>query len=445
MQTMRISKLDISIPGYKLSYYNFFLIFVTGESVIFNSLYRCLLAFDAEETKELMNGCVPEACKDDLIANHIFVAEDMDEWRSYKDAYFHANNHPEVLTLSIMPTLSCNCACPYCFERKSAAKMTIQVEADILNWIEKQLPAYKALSVDWFGGEPLICKGAIERLSEKIISKCKDYGVQYTASITTNGVLMDDASTLSLLQRCAIHNVQITFDGDKEAHDAQKFTKNRKGTYEQLLKNVSLFCSSNPQSKLRVRINVSDANYHTIDSLLDDLSALRQHIVIFFRWVYANSAAGWKEYSGREKGNNPHKGIYELQKNAILKGFVVDDQYEKSLFRFAHCEADSQAFFTIDPLGNLYDCVHEYQPKYSIGNVRDGILKEKEAEYIAFRSADALLDEECKLCKVFPMCNGGCRRYRVNHGKHLCIDEKQNMDLYIDMLYSRYKQDQNNQ
>ena len=31
----------------------------------------------------------------------------------------------------------------------------------------------------------------------------------------------------------------------------------------------------------------------------------------------------------------------------------------------------------------------------------------------------------------------GCRRYRINHQQHLCIDEKQSMELYIDMLYRK--------
>ena len=115
----------------------------------------------------------------------------------------------------------------------------------------------------------------------------------------------------------------------------------------------------------------------------------------------------------------------------------MDDQYDKHQFRFAHCEADSQGYYSIDPLGNLYTCVHEYDPKYAVGNVRDGILPDKEEEYKTFRTVNASIDPECRTCKVFPMCNGGCRRYRINKGKRLCIDEKQSMELYIDMLYRK--------
>ena len=434
---MQIRNLDIVIPGYKLSYYNFFQTYDTGESVIFNSLYRCLLNFSQEETKYLCSGEIPTACKDELINNHILIPEDADELASYEEAYRMANTHSEVLSLTIMPTISCNLACPYCFERKSKVKISSQTEEEILFWIEKQLPQYKVLSISWFGGEPLLFQETIQRMSSRLIAKCKALGLFYTAAITTNGVLLDNPETITLLQQCAIRNVQITFDGDQSAHDAQKFTKGGKGTYVKLLKNASLYCASNPDTPLRIRVNVSDANYHTIPTLLEDLSPLKENTVIFFRWVYANSASNWKEFSQKEKGANPYARIYQLQQMTTQKGFVVDDQYDKQQFRFSHCEADSQGFYSIDPLGNLYTCVHEYNPKYAVGNVRDGILPEKEAEYVSFRNVNAMHDSECRTCKIFPMCNGGCRRYRINHGTHLCVDEKHSMHLYIDMLRSK--------
>lgn len=434
---MQISNLNISITDYKLSYYNFFLTYESGESIIFNSLYRSLLAFNPEETYNLHLGQISEVCKNELIDNHILIPNDWDELTCYEEAFTNANNHSEVLSLAIMPTLACNCACPYCFERKTSAKMDQQTEQDILNWIVQQLPAYKVLSVDWFGGEPLLHKDIIQRMSQQLISKCKEFGVIYTGAITTNGVLMNNQKVIDMFKECQINNVQVTFDGGQSAHDAQKFLNNGRGTYLQLLKNATLFCKSNPSLKLRIRVNVSDANYHTIDALLHDLEPLKNNIVIFFRWVYANGASNWTNYSEREKGNNPYRGIYLLQKSALEKGFAVDDQYDKPQLRFSHCEADSQGFYTIDPLGNLYVCVHEYDVKYAVGNVKQGVLEDKLEDYINFRKTNALIDQECRQCKLLPMCNGGCRRYRINHKQHLCIDEKQSMELYIDMLYQK--------
>lgn len=436
----------LDLSGLKLSRYNFFQKYITGETVVFNPLYHSMLVFDKDETAELMNGHISGSVKRHMIAENILVPEDRDELTYYENTYLKNNNDSDILSLTIMPTLTCNCDCPYCYEHKSGKFIDERTEDAIIEWINQQLRPgyYKKLAVNWFGGEPLLCLQVIKRLSQRIISLCKAHDVSYAAAITTNGVLMNSNDIIKTLKNdCAITNVQVTFDGDRDAHNAQKFTqgKRRTGTYDMLKENVRLYCEYRNRfgglNPLRVRINVSDANYDSIEKLLHDLTPYTKHIVVFFRWVFASGNSDWKEYSQQQKGSNPYIGIYRLQMLALVKGFEVDDQYDKYHLRFSHCEADSQGFYTIDPEGNLYQCVHDYSPSLAVGNVRDGILEEE--RYNKFREANGLHDEECRSCKWLPMCHGGCRRYRMNHNAHLCIDEKLNMELYIDMLYTKFK------
>ena len=42
----------------------------------------------------------------------------------------------------------------------------------------------------WFGGEPLLAKEVIYRLSEAFIARTHDAGIAYTANIITNGYLL---------------------------------------------------------------------------------------------------------------------------------------------------------------------------------------------------------------------------------------------------------------
>lgn len=281
------------------------------------------------------------------------------------------------------------------------------------------------------------------------MSICKNYEITFTGAVTTNGLHLNDTKLLKELKENNVKTFQITFDGDRKAHNEQKFTQGerRVGTYDTLMNNVKLYCDYRTRwggvDQLRVRINVTDDNYNSIEGLLNDLDAYKEQIVIFFRWVYANKENNWKEYSKQEKGTKPYVGIYRLQMMALLKGFNVDDQYDKCYLRFSHCEADSHSFYAIDPNGYLYQCVHEYDPQFAIGNVRDGITKPE--EYTAFHETTFANDEECRACKWLPMCHGGCRRYRINHQEHLCIDEKESMELYIDMLYSKKKFVENKQ
>ncbi len=69
--------------------------------------------------------------------------------------------------LTICTTMGCNFDCPYCFENHKAGKMSAEVQDDVVALAERMLDAAqrKALSVTWFGGEPLLAPDVIEALS----------------------------------------------------------------------------------------------------------------------------------------------------------------------------------------------------------------------------------------------------------------------------------------
>lgn len=430
---MEIITPHIVSPGYKLSGYNSFVLYEDGKIVVYNFLYRSLLVFDNLEAKKILSGELTDQMASVMVQHQILVPVSWDEWSYYQYNYLARSYNEENLSLAIMPTLRCNCACPYCFEKKGGVPMNMQVQNELLQWVESILPAKRSLTVDWFGGEPLLCQNTIDYLSTELQALCKRYEIPYAASITTNGVLLNSPEMIGFLRRNNIVAVQVTFDGGRAAHNEQKFLRDGSGTYDQLLSNALLFVKQWPEQKLRIRVNVSDTNIDTIDELMTDLFPVKDNSVIFFRWVYANEASEWKDFSTQSKGDNPYQKLYELQCKAISQGFVIDDQIERQ--GFFHCEADNAAFYTIDPLGNIYTCVHEFDPKFSVGNIRSGMDIEKQADYFRFRNATLMEDDECRQCLLLPMCNGGCRRYRITHGQHQCIYEKQSPDLYIDMLY----------
>ncbi|MFV0441536.1 MAG: 4Fe-4S cluster-binding domain-containing protein [Lachnospirales bacterium] len=113
--------------------------------------------------------------------------DDMDELEDLKLNYWENKVNSEVLHLSIMTTLKCNFKCTYCFEEPKNIELNEQVENKILSFIKKNIKIYKSIHIDWYGGEPLINIKSIECLSEKIIEICNENGVQYWATITTNG------------------------------------------------------------------------------------------------------------------------------------------------------------------------------------------------------------------------------------------------------------------
>ncbi|MDD2389620.1 MAG: 4Fe-4S cluster-binding domain-containing protein [Desulfobacterales bacterium] len=75
------------------------------------------------------------------------------------------------LKITVVLNLDCNFACPYCYEGENKGKfyMSDQTEAALICFIEKRLaPEKTALTVDFYGGEPLLSIPRICSISGKL-------------------------------------------------------------------------------------------------------------------------------------------------------------------------------------------------------------------------------------------------------------------------------------
>ena len=105
------------------------------------------------------------------------------------------------------------------------------------------------------------------------------------------------------------------------------------------------------------------------------------------------------------------------------------------------CSATAEHSYIIDPEGNLYKCWNDIGIEdYCIGNVKDGLKNNSLiANYII--GSDKYSDPECLKCKLFPICDGGCNKQRMDNvesGKHsvLCPFDETGV---CDRLYDYYK------
>lgn len=427
----------INVTGYVESKYNILCSIKDGCILLYNSLYKQLIKINADEYNIIKNDTI-DANSDlgKLLVEMKYVVLTTDnELEYYKYHYNRTHFDNSVLALSILTTLACNMSCPYCYESKSNTFMKEETANQIINWVDKNLTGKKTLSVNWFGGEPLLRLNIIEYLSQRFMSLCKKHNIEYKAGITTNGYLLD-TKAIQTLEHYNVFDIQVTFDGNKKSHDVAKHLANGDGSYDRIVSNISNYCIiSKSHLPLRIRVNLSDNNYDTISVLLNDLpDVVREHSSIFFRWLYSNESSGWKEFSKEKQSKEAYKGIFSLLKLAHDKGYHIENRCESEDFCF--CEADNPGFYTIDPLGNIYLCVHDYKPDFSIGNVFEGISPTKLSEFYSFRNVSVLNDTECMNCRVLPICNGGCRKFRFE-GKKQCIFEKDNLDLYVENIYHR--------
>ena len=77
-----------------------------------------------------------------------------------------------------------------------------------------------------------------------------------------------------------------------------------------------------------------------------------------------------------------------------------------------NCTAMFESSYIIDPQGNLYKCWADIgQTDLKIGTLNEGITNyDLVCKYMM--NSDKFSDEKCLKCRIFPICNGGCSRYR---------------------------------
>ncbi len=125
------------------------------------------------------------------------VPSDIDETKLLELNYLNSQFNDEYLGIVIAPTMQCNFACPYCFEPRIKDKMSMQTQRALIEFIEMHLKkGVKHIDVTWYGGEPLIYKDIIEKLTKQISKLTLQYNARYSAYIITNGYLISDNDKL---------------------------------------------------------------------------------------------------------------------------------------------------------------------------------------------------------------------------------------------------------
>src|SRR5262249_9505862 len=159
------------------------------------------------------------------------------------------------LTLTIAPTMACNFACGYCFQglNKPAKKMDPDVQNAIVSFV-KAKKDLKSLGIVWYGGEPLMGKDSIFRLSDLLISYCDKNNINYSAGMVSNAWFLNGEMAAQLYTR-RVRWVQVTIDGDRETHDRMRPLTSGHGTFDRLLDNIGEALDQTAIS-INVRVNV---------------------------------------------------------------------------------------------------------------------------------------------------------------------------------------------
>lgn len=348
------------------------------------------------------------------------------------------NSSDKIANIIIAPTLECNAHCFYCFENgHRKGRMSLETADALIEFIEKKWNGEK-LGITWFGGEPLLASEVIDYISQNLQKK----NIIYASKITTNGFLFDKDIAKKAIDLWHVEKVQITIDAIGEEYDRiKKYDKAYKDAFSKVMKNIEEAIEQGINIKIRINFDPEKQNeaLNTMNYLIERFNK-SNHLKIYFAPIDAdneivkNISNDFNEYT-----EHPYISLIKFGRNHHLyRGFpdMEDDNgndHEHDIHGLLkklkiypspiNCYAVCPNVFSIDPYGDIYKCHRALGRKeYASGNVKIGI---ENNEAYNFFCNTALTYEECKVCPILPICQGGCKiNAKFYSGKEACAPSK---------------------
>ncbi|HMQ46886.1 MAG TPA: radical SAM protein [Saprospiraceae bacterium] len=467
------------LPNLKLSYYNFYIPHPQrGIYLVYNSISNSMIQLDwatgfmLSKLNSMEIHYLDIEVIEVLRKNGMVISKHVDEFDVIAQRAASSRDemdNMETLFMVIAPTNTCNMNCPYCYQgdKNPAHSDTKYLTPDNMEALKKTVrniveqphaKPIKKISVEWFGGEPLVRKKVVEAFSDFLIDISEKHNLEFVASIITNGTLLDK-ETWEMLDRCKIHDVQITIDGNEEMHNKMRFYINGKGTYEKIMQNLMFM----PPDKFKVviRINGDRAVFDNLPEMFEDLEARglwpQRNREISFHW-----APKFYNYLGFNQDKDIYYTSYEYQKSredfALLRLKKYNEWALKNNLRpkrlkvgypdFAefYCNTvESPNSISIDDGGYIHKCYN------TINN------KEKRIQHVGefdpsaegmgyYKSFDKTKAADCRTCKVLPICEENCNmRFLDNAESKICSAWKYFMDERMIALFEQNFSDQDEQ
>lgn len=407
-------------------------------NLLFNTLTRAMAVL-TDEDYHLFLSSTPDFTKldadtlNEFIESGFIISDDRDELSEIKHSYWQAKFDMTTLHITIMTTLDCNFRCVYCFEKHKKISMDESTIESVKGMISQKLKqGYSVLSVDWYGGEPLLNMNCIRLLSSYFIQLCRDNGIEYVASITTNGYNFTPDIQHELFE-LGVRHAQITLDGSKNIHDNRRILLTGDSSFEVIKHNI---INAHDGMTISLRINVDNDNQDDLINLIDSFEGHRSDMLGIYACIVTPALDSDYIVENRD---SLMRSIIDMYAYSLKKGFQINNVNSLLTSTYRACIVDSNSHFIISPLGELYKCGESYEDGDPglIGYITQTGEMAINIEKLSRWTKDPFAYPECLECVHLPTCMGGCIMKRITRSDNFCSWEYK--DCFTDILELLYE------
>ena len=326
-------------------------------------------------------------------------------------------------------TADCNLRCRYCVYSENypnnrtytAARMPASTARDAIDAfmrnhdvVHHRNPSSRPI-IGFYGGEPLL---AFDVMQEAVEHFEKNYRAAYPTalfSVTTNGMLLEDAVQDFLVEHG--FSTIVSIDGPKDVHDRNRLTVGGRGSFEQVERNVDRFRERHPgYDRLAVSVCYDlDTDFEELERFFDE----KKLFVVSVSQINPNHSTYYSRFT-------PEQAQRFLDRTeAFHRRYVAaarEDRIEKGSFLYSYlgvafasfafhpvtterrpaflpytgtCVPGEKLYVATD--GTLHMC-ERINPHFPIGSLAGGIDYARVAEII-----DRYNEEICGACAGCPL------------------------------------------
>ncbi|MDD6504179.1 MAG: anaerobic sulfatase maturase [Lachnospiraceae bacterium] len=333
-------------------------------------------------------------------------------------------------SILIKPTsANCNMDCKYCFykclssnrEEYSKGFMT----EDTLEQLVIRAFEYAdgAVTFAFQGGEPTLAGIPFFRKAVELQKKYNQKGILVENTIQTNGLLIDEEWAEFLAENHFL--VGLSLDGPRKMHDAARLDVKGEGTFERLMRTVSIL------KQYRVDFNI--LTVVTNETAVNASALYKFYQRNHFSYVQLIPCM---DESGRNESNGGNSNPYAVTPEAygnflchffdlwyedFKRGEIMDVRMFSNLAQMTvgyppeECGMSGccNCYFVVEGDGSVYPCDFYCMDEWKLGTVAESfsdLMKVERAE--KFVEDSRFVSEECRTCSYVSLCRGGCRRWR---------------------------------
>jgi uncharacterized protein len=346
--------------------------------------------------------------QDTLRRLHLWVDDPLAERETMVRLVDHSNKRAASFMATVVLTLDCNLACPYCFEDHFRGNHAMSEETARLlvnNITREQIDRGRDVEVRFYGGEPLMAIPRLKEIAAALQGAAASAGTKFFCSLVTNATLLTRAVVEELLP-LGLNSAQITLDGPEELHNRQRPFVSGRGSFSAIIENLR---SVYELITIKPGGNFTRENYHLFPAMLDALLEAGIDAAklgpVQFSPIHPKSGVSGAHSASCSFGNEPW--LFEahlfLREETLRRGFAV----EKTGMGICMIELTNNLVVNYD--GSLYKCPALLGwPEYAIGSLYGGI-----SDYRESHNLDIWKNDECLECAYLPLCFGGCRFFRL--------------------------------